>query len=1091
MAPEQPDPARTNTETDPSPPPPETLTRLPPGAADGARAAALRPGGPRYTAIRLHAKGGLGEVHVAQDTELRRTVALKRLQDLHAGRAASVQRFLREAEITAHLEHPGIVPVYGLVHDADGRPAYAMRFVEGDSLRQAADRYHAAPPDRLAFRQLLGHFVAACNAVAYAHSRGVLHRDLKPSNILLGQFGETLVVDWGLAKVVGPADPAPADAEAEATVVQQPAGDATTIGRAAGTPGFMSPEQAAGRWDRVGPASDVYSLGATLYYLLTGHAPFKGTDTPDVLDKVQHGVFLPPRQVRPGVPAALDAVCRRAMAREAADRYATARELAAEVERWLADEPVSAYRDPLTARLARWSRRHRAGVVGAAVLGLAALLGLAVFAWQEEQARRRLQQEQQDTEAARQQAMVFEKQARDAVRQHFVTVTEDPEWKAVGVEPLRKRLLEQARDYFRDFVRQRGGTAGLESELAEAHLRLGLVVAEIGDKEEAVAELRQAADLYQQLADESPDAAEHRNQLAAARNNLGALYRQTGRPREAEAAFQSAGAAWRQLADKYPDVAAYRRELAATHNHLALVYGETGRPKEAEAKFHEVLAVRRKLADENPGVAEYRRHLGASHLGLGNLLHRAGRPKEAEAAYQQALAVRQQLADEHAGVAEYRRDLAAVQEALAFLYRDMGRRAEAEAAHQQALALWQRLADEHPTVTQYQRGLGACLVSLGALYRTTGRPKEAEEAIGRGLALWEKLAEKQPRLPESRRGLADAHYNLGVLYGETDRPKQAEAAFQKSVALWRGLTEEEPAVSQFRRHLGITLANLGVLYSRTRRPREAEAALKQALDQWEKLLAEQPYLADYLRHAADAYAHLGTVYTGTGQTAEAEAALQRALALQQQLADGQPGVSLYAALVGRTFYLLGQCQRAANRPEPALAWYARAVAALEKLVKATGTHPAARDSLRDTFAGRARALDGWRRHAEAAADWERALALAAGPRRDGFRLERAVSLVRAGDHEKALAEVEDVLQAGPKPGMVLYDAACVYAVAAGGVEEGPLAERYADRAIELLRQAAAKGFRDAAHMRQDNDLDALRGRDDFRALLAELEPPKK
>src|SRR5262249_31097966 len=160
-----------------------------------------------------------GEVHVAADAELGRTVALKRVRPDRLAESGSLHRFLREAEITARLEHPGIVPVYGLVPDADGQPAYAMRFVEGETLKEAIDRFHQGEPSerRLAFRQLLGHFVAACNAVAYAHSRGVIHRDLKPANILLGKFGETLVVDWGLAKKVGRIDPAKADAEGTMT----------------------------------------------------------------------------------------------------------------------------------------------------------------------------------------------------------------------------------------------------------------------------------------------------------------------------------------------------------------------------------------------------------------------------------------------------------------------------------------------------------------------------------------------------------------------------------------------------------------------------------------------------------------------------------------------------------------------------------------------------------------------------------------------------------------------------------------------------------------------------------------------------------
>src|SRR5207245_1652028 len=159
-----------------------------------------------------------------------RAVALKCIKAACRADAGSVLRFLREAEITARLEHPGIVPVHGLVRDADGQPAYAMRFVEGQTLKQAIDAYYRAP-ERLGFRGLLGHFVAVCKAVAYAHSKGVIHRDLKPANVLLGRFGETLVVDWGLAKVVGHVEPAKADVEGTPTLAEPTPGDATAMGQ--------------------------------------------------------------------------------------------------------------------------------------------------------------------------------------------------------------------------------------------------------------------------------------------------------------------------------------------------------------------------------------------------------------------------------------------------------------------------------------------------------------------------------------------------------------------------------------------------------------------------------------------------------------------------------------------------------------------------------------------------------------------------------------------------------------------------------------------------------------------------------------------
>lgn len=338
----------------------------------------------RFHVLHVHAKGGLGQVSVAQDGELHREVALKEIQDQHADDRDSRQRFLQEARITGKLEHPGIVPVYGLGHYPDGRPFYAMRFIKGDSLKEAIEHFHKPtnPPrdaaaHSLELHKLLRRFMDICNAIAYAHSRGVLHRDLKPGNVMLGQFGETLVVDWGLAKSVdqsgassGGDTPAPAAFAGDAT--------ATQMGQAVGTPQFMSPEQAAGQLDRLGPASDVYSLGATLYCLLTGRVPFEARDVGEVLRKVQAGDFAPPRRVHPSVPRALDAICRKAMALAPEDRYASAQALAEDIDKWLADAPVSAWREPWHIRLRRWVVRHRTLVTSCASAAVVGVISLTI-----------------------------------------------------------------------------------------------------------------------------------------------------------------------------------------------------------------------------------------------------------------------------------------------------------------------------------------------------------------------------------------------------------------------------------------------------------------------------------------------------------------------------------------------------------------------------------------------------------------------------------------------------------------------------------------------------------------------------------------
>jgi len=358
--------------------------------------------GGRFVPLRHHARGGLGDVFVARDEELGREVALKTLQVRHADEPRTRARFVREAEITGHLEHPGIVPVYGLGRSPEGRPYYAMQFIQGESLDRAIVRFHAADgPDRdpgeraLSRLHLLGCFLATCNAVDFAHSRGIVHRDLKPSNIMLGHHGETLVVDWGLAKRVlleedwaSGLTPPPAPSAVTDSGLTLP-------GSTVGTPAFMSPEQAAGRLEDLGPASDIYNLGATLYCILTGRPPYEDEPVDEIFSKLERGDFPRPRAVtKAKIPRALEAICLKAMALQPEDRYASARALGEDIKRWIAHEPVSAYAEPLGERLARWSRRHRTWVEAgtAALLALLVTLALATVlvsrAWKLEQAER-------------------------------------------------------------------------------------------------------------------------------------------------------------------------------------------------------------------------------------------------------------------------------------------------------------------------------------------------------------------------------------------------------------------------------------------------------------------------------------------------------------------------------------------------------------------------------------------------------------------------------------------------------------------------------------------------------------------------------
>jgi WD40 repeat protein/serine/threonine protein kinase len=366
----------------------------------------------RYVRIRLHARGGIGQVWVAHDRDLGREVAMKELRPDRADVAAARRRFLNEARITGQLEHPGVVPIYELgLGPAEQQPFYTMRFIRGRTLREASQAYRAtASGGMLELRRLLQVFVSVCNTVAYAHARGVIHRDMKGPNVILGDYGEVFVLDWGAAKAFHPSagtaadTPRPAASHDELTqgvdgIVED---NLTLANQIIGTPAYMAPEQAEGCPDRIGPWTDVYGLGAILFEVLCGIPPHQGDNLSETLQRIRNDETPRVRSVVPSTPAALDAVCAHAMARRPEARYPTATALAEDVQRWLADEPVQAWREPWMVRTRRWLGRHRTRVTSAvavlvvAAVGLAIGLGLLATANQRELAARQDAERQRD-----------------------------------------------------------------------------------------------------------------------------------------------------------------------------------------------------------------------------------------------------------------------------------------------------------------------------------------------------------------------------------------------------------------------------------------------------------------------------------------------------------------------------------------------------------------------------------------------------------------------------------------------------------------------------------------------------------------------
>jgi tetratricopeptide (TPR) repeat protein len=715
------------------------------------------------------------------------------------------------------------------------------------------------------FRTVASLGVQAALALDHAHQLGVVHRDVKPANLLVDGRGHLWVTDFGLARCHGQAG-------------------LTVSGDLVGTLRYMSPEQALARHGLVDHRSDVYSLGVTLYELLTLEPACPGGDRQEVLRRLERQEPRPPRQLNQAVPKDLETVVLKALAKEPADRYGTAQELADDLRRFLEDRPVRARRPTVAQRLARWSRRHRPVVGVAALLLLLAAAGLAV-------SNVLVRREQARAEAQRRQVEANFQKARDAVDQMLAEVGHKWLANVPQMEPVRRKLLERALAFYEGFLEERGTDPALRWEAGRAYRRVGDIRDLLGEYERAEQAYAAALEVLGGLVAERPADPDYRQELARSHNGLGVLLQDTGRDRAAEGAWLRALALQEQLAAEHPAVADYRQELARSHNNLGILLHKAGRAREAEEAYRQALALREQVAAEHPGQPDYRHEVAASHTNLGNLLQETGRPQAAEEAYRHALALGEKLAAQRPGVLAFREFLATSHNNLAALLQDTGRPRAAEEAFRRALALGEKLADEFPAVPAYRHDLARSHNNLGILLHQAGRVPEAEEAWSRAQALGEKLADEHPAAPDFRQELARSHHGLGILLRSTGRVRAAEEAFRRALALKEKLADEHPAVPAYRRDLGADYTCLGNLLQDTGRAREAEGPFRRALALRAALAAEHPAVPLYRQDLARSHTNLGVLLQQTGRLREAIGAYRRAVkgdpdspAVQNQLA---------------------------------------------------------------------------------------------------------------------------------------------------------------------------------------------------------------
>jgi eukaryotic-like serine/threonine-protein kinase len=1099
----------------------------------------------RYTLIEKIGEGGMGEVWVAKQTEpVKRKVALKLIKTGMDSRAV-LQRFEQERQALALMDHPNIARVFDGGMTPAGQPFFVMELVNGLPLLKFCDEAKLTPKERLEL------FVPICQAVQHAHQKGIVHRDLKPANILVTIIdGKPLpkVIDFGVAKamagkltdeslstqfgaVIGTLEyMAPEQAGYSGEDIDTRA-DIYSLG-------VILYELLTGL--RPFDAKRLRNAAFTeMIRILREEEPSKPStrlSTEESLPSLAALRQIEPKKLMALLRGDLDWVVMKCLEKRRDRRYETANALGREVQCYLAGEVVEARPPSAWYRLGKFLRRNKGPVLTTCLVGLLLLGGIVGTTYGLIRAEsRRVEAEQAQAKEADQRTKA--EKARDRTRQALdamtSSVTGDSLTTQKEISAEQKKFLTEVLTYYQEFAGERAddtparartaaaayrvGTIefrlGRKAEAAVAfalardsdetlaaaypavplyrqrvagsHHNLGLLLAALGQRPEAEQQYRQALTIQEQLAADFPTVPRCRQDLASSHHNLGILLKDLGKRLEAEQEVRTALTIREQLAADFPTVPAYRQDLGSSHNDLGNLLAALRKRPEAEQQYRNALVVQEQLAADFPTVPGYRQYLAHSHNNLGGLLRDFGMRPEAEQQFRQALVIQKQLAADFPTVPAYRQNLASSHLNLGNLQKGLGKRPEAELLLRQALTIQETLAADFPTIPEYRQELALSYSNLGNFQRVLGKQPEAEQQHRKALAIREHLAADFPNVPAYRQEQAHSHNNLGILFKDLGKRPEAEQEFRTALAIQGKLAADFPNVPAYRQDLGSSHHNLGLLLAGLGKRPEAEYQYRQALTIKERLAADFPTVPEYRQGLATSHMNLGNLLKNLGNRPEAEQQYRAGLAIQEQLAADFPAMEDYQVTLAGSYCNLGNLVREGAQPGESLPWYDKAIRTLLPICEKDRRLILAKEFLRNSHMGRARAYHDQHKYAEAVKDWDKAVELSPLQEQPKYRAARATARIQAGQVAEAVAEVAELTTTPNWNAGQWYTFACVYAVASGkSVDKN---QEYAKRAMELLEKAVQAGYKDAGHMAKDTDLDSLRGRDDFKKLLADLD----
>jgi serine/threonine protein kinase len=768
-------------------------------------------------------RGGMGVVYLARQVRLNRPCALKTiLAGDHAAPEVAV-RFLAEAETVARLRHPNIVQIH-TIGDHDGRPFIELEYIEGGSL---AGRLDGTPWPASRAAPLIE---TMARVVHQAHALGVVHRDLKPANVLMADDKTPKLTDFGLAKSLH--------------------GDSglTRSETILGSPSYMAPEQADGRAREVGPAADIYSLGAILYELLTGRPPFRAATVLETLEQVKSTEAVPPSRLQPGLPRDLETITLKCLEKEPPRRYATALELADDLRRFLEGKPILAQPVGPLERGLKWVRRRPLETALLVVTSLAVISltwGFTASSYERnlEKKNRALDSALEEAERQRSRAKRGFDQARQVV-DHFITLIEkrldDPRLKSA-----RDELLADGLAYYQDVLRQWDDTPELQFELIRTYAGAARVADSLGSRSEALKAYQQALSMLEALARQHPGAPQYQLELAEVHHSLGGFYSDIGQVDQALREYEEGLAIREQVRRERPNDARVLTDLARSHGYIGDLLLNAGRLDEAEAAYLRSHSIRQNLARAAPGDVVLQFQLSRSFTNLARLDRQKGRLAQSRDAYRQAIAILEPLDAGPRELADFRADLAWTCGQLGSLLLEMDPPDADEALVQlrRGRSLYEELSRAHPGISEYQSGMGRGSLEIGRALLVQGHRDEALKSCQDACQLFERLVKENGRVTEHLSGLA---LSLDAV-GDLQEPgASSREAFERARTILEGLVKEDADNSEYHSDLGHILADLAHLTARDDRPGAVDL-FRQAIAQQRAAVEKAPEVALYRR----------------------------------------------------------------------------------------------------------------------------------------------------------------------------------------------------------------------------------------------------